>query len=133
MYCLGLTEGSLGNKTVQFLDPLLSLTGSAYYSGESSLSVPLILVGTITGYELVNCDPAGSNCSLGPKEFTLHIVAKGTGQISFLPDGTYPALITGMTINLTGTATTVPEPISLVLTGTGLAGVWIRRKVARPK
>ena len=29
--------------------------------------------------------------------------------------------------------TVVPEPISLVLTGTGLAGVWMRRKIGRSK
>jgi hypothetical protein len=41
------------------------------------------------------------------------------------------ASIQGVFSNFTGTATTaVPEPISLVLTGTGLVGVLVRRKIA---
>jgi hypothetical protein len=131
-YCLAYDSGSLGNKVVEFLQPSLQFTGSAFYSGGGSQNVPMILSGTIIGYELINCASNGS-CSLGPKEFTLHISGTGTGQFLIAPmgGGVGVASIQGVFTNFTGTATTaVPEPISLVLTGTGLVGILIRKKIA---
>jgi hypothetical protein len=125
--CLGFSGGSVGNKTAEFLDASLTFTGSALYSGGTSISVPMTVTGTIVGYELINCTD-GIDCSLGPKEFTIHIDAHGTGVFTMNPEGSSSAIY-GVSANFTGTATTTPEPISLVLTGTGLLGILIRKKV----
>jgi hypothetical protein len=133
-YCLGLSSGGVGNKSADFLDGGLNFTGSAFYSGTSSLNMPLTIAGTIIGYALVNCNNDGTGCSLGAQEFRVRIVAQGTGLLTMQPTGTTDALIRAVYVsNMTGTATVVPEPMSLVLTGTGLAGVWIRRKIAPTK
>jgi hypothetical protein len=129
-YCLYLDSGNLGNKVVELLVPNLTFTGSAFYSGGTSMTVPMTVSGTIVGYELINCDSSGSNCSLGPKEFTLHISGQATGQFTMNPDLNS---IVGVYSNFTGTATVAPEPISLVLTGTGLVGILIRKKMVRTK
>lgn len=125
--CTGLSGGSLGSTNVQYLDSNLTFTGSAVWNGQSDFNVPLTITGLIVGYELINCDPGGVNCSLGPKEFALRITAKGVGDFTMDQTGS----IEGVVVSLTGTATTttVPEPASLVLTGSGLLGVWLKKRV----
>lgn len=125
--CPGLSGGSLGTKTADFLDSSLIFTGSAFYPGGTTITVPMTFSGTIIGYQL-NCGNFG--CSLGPVVFTLHLTGSGITTVTLQNFGSSSS-INGVFTNLTGTATVVPEPISLVLTGTGLVGVWVRRKVAR--
>jgi hypothetical protein len=130
-FCLGFSGGSLGNKTAEFLEPSLRLTGSAFYSGGSNLNVPLTIAGTIVGYELIDCT-GDVDCSLGPKVFTVHIFGHGTAQIT-LRDFETSGYVYGWSTNFTGTASTVPEPVSIVLTGTGLVGVWIKKKIVQTR
>lgn len=123
--CDWTSGGSLGNIAVDFLDPTLTFKGSEFYTGASSTSVPMTLSGIIIGYQL-NCDPL-EGCSLGQKEFTLYISGHGTGVFTTSPLG--PGGIIGVSASFTGTASTVPEPTSLVLTGTGLLGILLRKKI----
>jgi hypothetical protein len=120
--------GSLGNIAVEFLDPTLTFKGSAFYSGATDTSVPMTVSGTIVGYQLIDC-PGGGSC-LGPKEFTLYVSGQGTGEFTTSPLG--PGPIIGVRASFTGSATTTPEPISLVLTGTGLVGIFLSKKI-RPR
>jgi len=130
-YCLAYSSGLLGNKVAEFLDASLLFTGSAFYSGGDSMAVPMTLAGTIIGYELVNCS-GDVACSLGPRQFTLNIVGHGTGQFTLQEFGTSSNIYGGVA-NFSGTAVVIPEPISVILTGTGLVGVWIRRKMTQSK
>jgi hypothetical protein len=127
IYCLGFSEGSLGTKTADFLDPSLTFTGSALFTGASSMTVPMTVSGTIIGYKLVNCSPVGSSCSLGPMVFDLHLSGSGVGTITFVPDS---GEMRGVSTSFSGTATVVPEPASLFLMGTGLVGVLLRKRKA---
>jgi PEP-CTERM motif-containing protein len=126
-YCLFFSGGSLGTKTADFLDPSLTFTGSALFTGVSSMSVPMTFSGTIIGYKLVNCDASGSSCSLGPIVFDLHLSGSGVGTITFVPDS---GQIRGISTSFTGTATVVPEPASLFLMGTGFVGVLLQKRKA---
>lgn len=126
-YCLFFSGGSLGTKTADFLNPSLTFTGSALFTGGSSMSMPMTLSGTIVGYKLVNCNPSGGGCSLGPIVFDLHLSGSGVGTITFVPDS---GPIMGVSTSFTGTATVVPEPASLFLMGTGFVGVLLQKRKA---
>ena len=137
--CLGQSFGSLGNKSATFLDSSLLLTGSALVPSSEGgsaqiVQLPITISGIITGYQLVNCFPPDVGlCDLGPKQFAVRIVGHGTG--TFIVENFSGGVLNifGGSATFTGTATVVPEPISLALTGTGLLGIWIRRKIGQSK
>ena len=126
-YCTGYSTGTLGSTTAQYLSPNLTFKGSAFYSGGDTLNINFTVTGTITGYELINCT-GGANCTLGPQEFTIYISGHGTEQLQGFAEGLNPYPFQGVSATLTGTATTAPEPASMILLGTGVLGVVIKRK-----
>jgi len=90
--------------------------------------MPFTVTGTVTGYELVNCT-GGVGCTLGPEEFSLQIFGQGTEDVTMNTfTGSAPTM-RGTDAVFSGTATVVPEPTSLVLTGTGLLLVWTKMKM----
>jgi hypothetical protein len=123
-YCTGSDDGTLGSKNAQYFYGFLAFTGSALYKGGETLTVPLALSGSIIGYELVNCEPTGYDCQRGPEVFNLLFNGTATGVFQFNDIG----LMTGVQASLKGTATPVPEPISLTLVATGMAGILLRKR-----
>ena len=125
-YCKDLSGGSFRGIIVEFLDANITFVASALYSGQSDITVPLTFKGTIVGYKLVNCS-GNVDCSLGPKVFSLHISGQGTGDF-FMSD---MGVIRGVSATLTGRASVVPEPTSILLMGSGLAGIALAKRSKR--
>lgn len=129
-YCTGYSGGSFGSSIAQYLSPDLVFKGSAFYSGGDTLTMNVTVSGTIYGYQLVGCN-GNIGCSLGPLEFALKISGTGTETLTMTELSGSPSEIVGLQATFSGTATpvtTTPEPASLVLTASGLVGLWIRRR-----
>jgi hypothetical protein len=130
-YCTRYSVGTLGSSVAQWLSPNLVFKGSAFYSGSDSLTMSFTVSGTIYGYQLVGCDPDGFACSVGPQVFAFKISGSGTQILSVNVFSGTPSAIVGLQGTFTGTATPIsatPEPASILLMGTGLAGLWAKRK-----
>ena len=128
--CTGISNGNFGSNIAEYLSPTLVFTGSAFYSGGDSLTMNLTVSGTIYGYQLVGCS-GGSGCSLGPEVFALKIRGTDTETLTMNDIGNNSTGIIGENGIFSGTATpvaTTPEPGSLFLMTTGLAGVWMKRR-----
>ena len=130
-WCTRFSGGSFGSTQMQWLQPNLVFKGSAFYSGGNTLSMTFTVSGTIYGFQLVGCDSEGYGCTLGTQVVALNISGTGTETLSINDLSGTPSQVVGLSGTFSGTATpitTTPEPGSMILMGTGLAGVWIKRR-----
>ena len=130
-YCLYYSGGTFNGQTAEYLDNSLTFKGSAFYTGSDTLAMNFTVHGWITGYELVNCDQ-GVGCSLGPELFNVYVSGHGTEYLTMNTGGVFrnQVQIVGTNATFTGALSTsaVPEPVTLTLIGTGLLGVWIKKR-----
>lgn len=128
-YCSLYSSGTFGSAVAQWFDGTITFsTPPVVWNGQSVMNLPLTISGEIKGFEL-NC-VQGTNCTLGSQVFDLKIVGQGTGQFQ-IEQIDQSGQIIGASADFAGTATpvsTIPEPASLVLMSSGVAGIALARK-----
>jgi hypothetical protein len=87
-------------------------------------SGPVTFTGDLTGFVFVplGCENTQTCTAVGPQVFHLHLSGSGTGRASGDVIGQGQDGIREFDYTFHGTATTVPEPSSLLLLSSGLAG-----------
>jgi hypothetical protein len=86
-------------------------------------SISVTFTGDLGGFVFLRlgCEP-GSCTDVGPQVFDLQLNGSGTVTISATAAPGAPFVIRGLDYTFSGTATTAPEPSSLLLPGSGLIG-----------
>ncbi len=107
-YCLNPPTGTLSNGLFTF-----TLANGSTLFGTASGNAVLPPVNGVAPFSLTFSIAGGTGLFAGATGSLL-----GSGQINFLQGG-----LTNTTLNFNGTITTVPEPTTMLLLGTGLAGV----------
>ena len=131
--------GTVGGIRASTLTGGLIFSGSSFTAGDPPKvgSGPVTFTGDLTGFVFLplGCENTGNCTSLGPQVFHLHLSGSGIVTAVGEDEGLGTDGIFVVNYQFQGTATTVPEPSSLVLVISGLTGVagmrrWrLRRRV----
>lgn len=132
--CLNTSIVTLGSQSTVAMTGAAGLIFSGTFTAptgpansEVSVTFPVAMIGNIVAFQDLG------NGQKGPELFALNFKGSGTMTLTICVDCNNSGTddIVGASANFTGTATTVPEPSSLAMLGTGLAGIarllWSRR------
>jgi hypothetical protein len=120
--------GTVGGVTADTLTGAgLIFSGFSFTAGTNPNnfgSGPVTFTGDLTGYIFLplGCEKTSTCTDVGPQVFHLHLSGSGTGMASGEVIGQGQDGIFGFDYTFHGTATTVPEPSSLLLLSSGLTG-----------
>jgi hypothetical protein len=106
----------------------LIFSGFSFTAGtnpNNSGSGPVTFSGDLTGYIFlpVGCEKTFTCTNVGPRVFHLHLTGSGTGSASGEDIGQGQDGFFELDYKFHGTATTVPEPSSLLFLSSGLTGL----------
>jgi hypothetical protein len=122
--------GTVGGVTADTLGSLggLSFSGFSFTAGTNPNnfgSGPVTFTGDLTGFVFLplGCENTQTCTAVGPQVFHLHLSGSGTGRASgeVIGQGLDGIFLVDYTFH--GTATTVPEPSSLLFLSSGLTGL----------
>ena len=121
--------GTVGSITAYSLGGGLLFSSSSFTAGGPNNfgSGPVTFTGDLTGFVFLplGCEESRTCTDFGPQVFHLHLSGTGIVTASGEDLGNGNDGIFLLTYNFRGTATTTPEPASLLLVSSGLAGLAV--------
>jgi len=107
-YCLSnpywQSWGYAAEKMATYISPALEFTGTAFYPGGETFTMPVSFTGQVTGYELINCDDQGKECDLAAALFTVELEGKGTAEVMMQLQGSEYTPAWGASLSFSGIA-----------------------------
>lgn len=124
------TAGSCGGLNGSPANTLVACGGADAPPTANGLGVGESVTFTFTSTTAITADDFGPNGDLG---FRTHVQSFGPGNCSLKPDSRIGVVdgVDAVNLRCAGPSTTVPEPVTMVLVGTGLMGMGVVRRRKR--